>query len=655
MKKLQHLLVLLLALALTLTMLACQGTSGGDTAPAGNEPAPQASEDGGKEADGDMIHITVLGHVQTGNRTATEDRLTPIWREKTGVIPDIVDMPVAQDANQWLQMQIAGDTLPQVLATGNNIMEVPERYQMLRNAGMLKELDIDLVIENMPLTKERLASWGVDIRDWLNANVDDDGKLRKIPTLPSPMINPDIWDSKYAKLNQGNYPYFLYYRDDILKEIYPEAKSEAELAELILEKNGELALEDVLDAPVYTREGLLEYLRKVKELNFQEDGYTVIPAHPALTNVPERQYRSLMTATGIWWSLPVYTPAIPEIDQFCNFTEVPTFKAYIEFMNTAYSEGLLGDEYFIQQDDQREAKMINGEYAVVNNYFPVAAARANAAEEGKTYGWRIYPAFFIDLNTGYQDTREIAYSLVTADGAKGINAHTVSDELLPTIIKWLDWNYSEEAAILRAWGTPDMYEGEGEDRRFKEEYADVAAYMTTGVENAEGKDGVYYGLQYAPTHQNKNVWNHEVYGITGNNGEYAFAPRFVYPLTAETVNTVTYSQLPVKQYYMHGAPEDERHFVSIEMPFDAEVSRLKAVWETVTGEWSEVNRPYEDERNLLLIAAIVGDPADFEENYKIYADTYKHEEIVEKEQEIKEAYFAYYNARAKFRKRIDEN
>ena len=194
-----------------------------------------------------------------------------------------------------------------------------------------------------------------------------------------------------------------------------------------------------------------------------------------------------------------------------------------------------------------------------------------------------------------------------------------------------------------------------EDRQQLAEIREEQGRLLALLENAEGKDGVYYGLQYAPTHQNKNVWNHEVYGITGNNGEYAFAPRFVYPLTAETVNTVTYSQLPVKQYYMHGAPEDERHFVSIEMPFDAEVSRLKAVWETVTGEWSEVNRPYEDERNLLLIAAIVGDPADFEENYKIYADTYKHEEIVEKEQEIKEAYFAYYNARAKFRKRIDEN
>ena len=336
MKSLRRWVCLLLAALMVLSAAACGSTDAPAQDNGSQEEAAKPADDGAKadtdtaetSADEkDMIHITVLGHIQTGNRVAKEDRLTPIWREKTGVIPDIVDMPVAQDANQWLQMQIAGDTLPQVIAVGNNIMEVPERYQMLRNAGMLKELDIDTVIENMPLTKERLESWGVDIRDWLNANVDDDGKLRKIPTLPSPMINPDIWDSNYAKLNQGSYPYFLYYRDDILKEIYPNAKSEKELADLILEKNGNLSLEDVLDAPVYTLEGLLDYLRKVKELNFQEDGYTVIPAHPALTNVPERQYRSLMTATGIWWSLPVYTPAIPPEDKFCNFTEVPTFKA----------------------------------------------------------------------------------------------------------------------------------------------------------------------------------------------------------------------------------------------------------------------------------------------------------------------------------------
>ena len=140
--------------------------------------------------------------------------------------------------------------------------------------------------------------------------------------------------------------------------------------------------------------------------------------------------------------------------------------------------------------------------------------------------------------------------------------------------------------------------------------------------------------------------------MTGNYGESAYAPRFVYPLTESTVNTVTYSMLPVKQYYMNGAQEDQRHYISIEKPFPLEVSQLKAKWETVTGEWSEVNRPYEDERNLLLVEAIVGDVADFEANYAAYAATYKHEEIVEKEQEIKEAYYAYYKERQKYRERI---
>lgn len=649
-----RILALVLAVWMLFGLTACQPAS---TAP-GDSAAPTSSQ--GATQDGDsaqgeeeMLVIDVLGHIQTGSRKATDDRLTPIWREKTGVIPEIIDFPRSQDANQWLQMNIAGDTLPSVIAVGNNIMEVPERYQMLRNAGFLKEIPIDVAIENMPLTKERLESWGVSIEDWLNANVDDDGVLRKIPTLPSPMINPEIWDSRYAKLNQGNYPYYLFFRDDILKTIYPEAKTEAELAQLILEKDGNLSLDDVLDAPVYELDGLLDYLRKVKELNVQENGYTVIPAHPSLTNVPERLYRSLMTATGIWWSLPVYTPAIVEENQFCNFTQVPTFKAYISFLNQAYNEGLLGAEFFIQKDDQREAKMINGEYAVVNNYFPIAAARTKAAEEGRGYGWRIYPCTFLDLNTGYQDTREISYSLVSADGAKGFNAHKVTDEMLPKLLRWIDWNYSEEAAQLRAWGTPDMYTGDGEDRRFKPEYEDVATYMVTGIENPDGKDGVYYGLQYAPISQNLNFWNHEVYGITGNNGESAYAPRYVYPLTESTVDTVIYSQLPVKQYYMNGAPEDERHFISIQKPFPLEVSKMKAQWETVTGEWSEVNRPYEDERNLLLVEAIAGPVEDFEQNYKNFADTYLHEEIVEKEQEIKDAYFTYYTERQKYRERID--
>ena len=53
-----------------------------------------------------------------------------------------------------------------------------------------------------------------------------------------------------------------------------------------------------------------------------------------------------------------------------------------------------------------------------------------------------------------------------------------------------------------------------------------------------------------------------------------------------------------------------------------------------------------------MVEAIVGDVADFEKNYTAFAETYKHEEIVEKEQEIKEAFYTYYKERQKFRERI---
>ncbi|MDR2515291.1 MAG: hypothetical protein LBD02_08850 [Christensenellaceae bacterium] len=658
MQKLKKGLTLLLALALVWSLAACGSSPSPQPAATQSSGAAETGkpdESAKPDAPSELTHVSVLGHIQTGSRTAVDDILTPIWREKTGVIPDIVDFPRSQDANQWLQMQIAGGTLPDVIAVVNNIIEVPERRMMLKNAGFLKPISLEMVVENMPLTAQYLNKLGVKIEDWYLANAEEDGLLYYIPTLPNPLISEENRNTNYGKLITGAYPYFLYYRDDILKMVYPEAKTEAELVNLIVQKNGELEPADVLDAPVYELDGLLDYLRKVKALKYHDEigGFDIIPCHPSLTNVPERLYRSLMTATGIWWNEIVYTPAIAEEDKFINFTQSDSFKAYISFLNTAYDEGLLGEEFLIQKDDQREAKMVNGEYAVVNNYFPIAAARAKTLEDGRTYGWRVFPAMLIDLKTPYQDTRPIVYSLVTGDGGKSFNPNTVTDEEMPKLLHWVDWNYSEEAMELRSWGIPDMYTGDGADRRFKPEYKDLETYMVKGIQNASGQDGIYYGMRGLEVRQDITFWNHEVHGMNVSNGDFVNSPRYVYPLAAETADAVVYSQYAVRKYYRNELPEDQRHFFVLEQAFPSDVAALRAKWQVVTGEWNEVNRPYEDDRNLLLIGAISGSPKDFEANYQAYADMYKAPEIVAKEVELKEAYFAFYNARAAYRTRLD--
>jgi hypothetical protein len=50
---------------------------------------------------------------------------------------------------------------------------------------------------------------------------------------------------------------------------------------------------------------------------------------------------------------------------YADYELTPEWKNYISFMNKGFNEGLFGQEFYIQKPEQRDAKIINGEYAVV--------------------------------------------------------------------------------------------------------------------------------------------------------------------------------------------------------------------------------------------------------------------------------------------------
>ena len=113
---------------------------------------------------------------------------------------------------------------------------------------------------------------------------------------------------------------------------------------------------------------------------------------------------------------------------------------------------------------------MNGEYAVVNMWAPVAANQDKVKKEGGTYGWRFYPIFADELDPNDQDAANQYFSLTTKWNSKVINPKKVAEDQIPQILGWIDWNYSLKRLRLRAWGTPDMYTGDGMDRRYKPEF-----------------------------------------------------------------------------------------------------------------------------------------------------------------------------------------
>ncbi|MFC5653809.1 hypothetical protein ACFPYJ_32810 [Paenibacillus solisilvae] len=645
-------MALMLAVFLSVSLIGCSNDNE-ETSKSGNSKPNEtqgAAETAGASTSGDPsqfkeIHLEVLSQLPTNPRKPVEDRLTPIWREKTKVIPDFVEIPAGTDYKSWLQMQILANTVPAVIANQNGIADDPDNMAMLKKAGMVREITLDEMKKNMPLTAERLADLGVTMEQWYKASVDPgDGKLWAIPSLPSPLLKEEYRKSPYGNSSLGNGGYGVWMRDDILKKIYPNAMSAAELKKLAVANKGKLSLEQVLDIPIKNLDDLYGYLKKVQDLKLTENGHPITPGHLQLENSRAALYWSLFSATGL--SLSQAYPLIIKESQnmYVDYELTPEWKNYISFMNKGFKQGLFGQEFYIQKNEQRDAKIINGEYAVVNMWAPIAANQEKARKEGKTYDWRFYPIFANEINPDFQDAANQYFPLTTKWNSKAINPKKVSDDMIPQILHWIDWNNSMEAAELRAWGTPDMYTGEGMNRRYKPEFKKVEEYKLVGKQDETG-DGWYYGIQG----QDGTMTNPEVYGfaMAGEMG-YVYSPSVVYPFSESNYDQSTIVNTAWQQHNLKNTT------LYAELPVDEATLKAKADYEAVSNELNNnLISPHNDELDNLIVKAITGPVDKFDSNFKDYTDVLASSDIAEGITKEKEAWMKYYKLRATFLKKLN--
>ncbi|SEM57452.1 hypothetical protein [Paenibacillus sp. OV219] len=637
-------MALMLATVLSITLVGCgssnnsQGSNGssagGNTAANNGAPVDPASF---KE-----MHLEVLGNLPTSPRKPVEDKLTPIWRDKTKVIPDFIEIPPNTDIKSWLQMQILADTVPAVIANQNGIADDAANMEMLKKAGMAREITLDEIKKYMPLTAARLADLGVTVDQWYQASVDPtDGKMWSIPSMPSPLLKEEYRKTPYGDASLGNGGYGVWMRDDILKKVYPNVMSAADLKKLAIANKGQLSLEQIDDVPIKNLSDLNGYLEQVKALNLSENGHPITPAHLQFENSRGALYWSLFSATGLSMS-NAYPLVINESQNlYSDFELTPEWKNYISFMNKGFKDGLFGKEFYIQKNEQRDAKIINGEYAVVNMWAPVAANRDKV--KGK-YDWRFVPIFANELNPNNQDAANQYFPLTTKWNSKVINPKKVSDDQIPQILNWIDWNNSLEAADLRAWGTPDMYTGEGMNRRYKPEFKKVEEYMLLGKADESG-DGWYYGI----VGQDNQMTNPEVYGLAqaGEMG-YVYKPQVVYPFSEANYDQNTLVNAAWQKHNLKSMT------LYAELPVDEATLKAKAEWETINTDFNNnLVAPHNDELDNLMVKAITGSSDKFDENYKAYTDILSSSDVADGLTKMKDAWLKYYKLRQGFLKKLN--
>jgi hypothetical protein len=634
-------------------------TAPDDSTPTGETSDASTPEGGDTAATGSFdieaaqtIRPKVLAEAE-GIDFPTEDVLTPIWYEKTKVEPDFIVKPDNMEWIQYFQMQSIADTMPEVIAVPNGVIDNDPTYAYLREQKLLRAITAEDVRKYMPrVTAMAEKHWGgITIEDWILGNSHTDGNTYYIPIPPMNVLQTQPEEELYVDsvtYDQSYRPYNWFFRDDILKQIFPESKSEAELRQLYVDNGGKLSFEEVDDVPIHNMQELYDYLTKVKELGMDVNGKPITPIQLQSSSAPDSVWWSTVSLYDQHWQATLLN-SDTSLKYFCTD---PDWKDYLKWFNRFFNEGLIGQETFIQKDDQRDAKAVNGEYAVFQEWLPIEQARAAAKDEDRGYGYRKVAMFIEEdsLINEYQDMSQKVYTVANNWGVP-ILTTALSDDDYAQVLNWIDWNMSEEASELRVWGIPEFYEGDGMDRRFKSEYADLEKWALSG--ETGGKDGIYYGMLV------DNIHNSLIGG-----GTFNYTPTAVYPpdLSDPTKVNIDYAyDYAVRKFYFDKmdlwvispeaeaglSDEDKKSYEDLGIEYDEALEEYNKTWTPDYGYDNEAAR-------TAVVKALVGSVEDFDKNYQEFEDKFMTPEFLAEVKKLEDIHLKIMEIEIPLREKIEK-
>jgi len=206
-----------------------------------------------------------------------EDVVTPVLRQKTGVTANAYPAPAlggATSAGAAVQAQIAGNNLPD-LYTGTFRSGQPDTYQMLKENDAAWDFSDKAFLKKMfPNFSKRLDQYG-SFDDWY-ANETTYGNTHYLITAGIPAnalskLYPAQKGSTWASINGGG-PGFgmVTLRDDIMKMIFPKARSDKEQEQFYLKTFDPAkvtgANDPFADVGINSLADYYNYMKKAKEI-----------------------------------------------------------------------------------------------------------------------------------------------------------------------------------------------------------------------------------------------------------------------------------------------------------------------------------------------------------------------------------------------------
>ena len=370
--------------------------------------------------------------------------------EKTGVS---VQNIYGNDGGQWdskLTKLVAGNNLPNIIWCQS--AQGPAHFNKLKELGKLATLTDELIQEYAPNIWKRTPSY---IWEQFRA---EDGTIIGIPfgfsTDDLKTVFYDYTDEEIQNLVElrvvptSRIVTTISIRDDILKMIYPEAKSYDELMALLDEKKEPIG-DEIVDVPIRSAEEFQEFMYKISELNLTADGKKVYAfgyAGDGSDNWEAICYLGNMMYGGgnheytAHWNDKTETVEIPLMQDYA--------KNIAQVQNKMILDKVIDPESLAHTGAQFSAKVYQGAYAICSatRVAPYASLNKQLEESGKTFKYR---PLYVDVPApeGYAP-----YKVVHAFSASFGILNNLSEEQVKQVLKWADLQYTDEFMEVLAWG-----------------------------------------------------------------------------------------------------------------------------------------------------------------------------------------------------------
>lgn len=384
-----------------------------------------------------------------------------------------VDNAYGNDGGQWdakLTKLVSGNNLPEIIACG--AYQGPAHFAKLNELGQVWELTPEMLQKYAPNVWNRVPE-----KYWEAIKVD--GKILGIPCDASEIsskTHPKATEQELETMKTlYKTPYnditiagiqTLWVRDDILKQIYPEAKSYDELVKLLDEK-GEPIGEELLDIPIYTTEEYIDFMYKIKDLKIKENGKTVYPF--GYSGGDNWCALSWLGADMYGYKGHYYTGTWNSVTQEIEIPLVgDVIREAAKTQNKMLADMVIDPESMTHTSSQAKEKILNGLYAIapIDGVGTASDINNSLAQQGKNFRYRPFYTQVPHMEEygPYEEDLMWSSSLCILK--------TVDEEGLYQLLNWINVQFSDEYEAVKYWGPEDagLYEeDENGIRRFKDE------------------------------------------------------------------------------------------------------------------------------------------------------------------------------------------